>query len=381
MKKVLLALALIAGTMLVGGSPASAHTPTVSATCDGLSVNLVNYQYVAGKDGTKGSAAYDETVIDKAAYDETVAGKWWNWSPNKDQGPFNGPPVFPTDSRGTWEGPHTNGGPSKNLTGTFQQGGGHGSWFHREAATVIHHEAVTHVVHHPAVEGTPGTPEKINTVEVTVNGVVVDSQTFKTSFSKTYAFPQNGASSTWHVTVVSQDGIGNVNEGGTVGPCGEVVVPPKPKVEHRTNTDVNCTLRIVTEQDQVRTAVPVYNQESNTWEDGVFGDWVIDGPARTDEATNELCPPVVVVPPVVPPVVVPPVVTPPVVTPPVVTPPVVNPPVVTPPTTYTLAPTPPQQVAGYLPNTGSPALSWAILGGFMLLVGSALVYRCRPSKE
>ena len=113
-------------------------------------------------------AAYDETVIDKpgydktiivkAAYDETVPGKWWNFSPNKDQGPLNGAPSFPSDSRGTWQGPHTNGGPKG--TGTYQAGGGHGSWFHRDAATVIHHDAVTkvihipavtHVVHHPAV--------------------------------------------------------------------------------------------------------------------------------------------------------------------------------------------------------------------------------------
>jgi hypothetical protein len=113
-------------------------------------------------------AAYDETVIDKpgydktiivkAAYDETVPGKWWNWSPNHNQAPFDGPPSFPNDSRGTWQGPHTNGGPAG--TGTYKTGGGHGSWFHREPATVIHHPAETkvihvpaetHVVHHPAV--------------------------------------------------------------------------------------------------------------------------------------------------------------------------------------------------------------------------------------
>lgn len=95
--------------------------------------------------------AYDEVVVVKPAYDEVVAGRWWNFSPNKSRKPFNGPPAFPTDPRGTWQGPHTNGGPSKDKVGTFQQGKGHGSWFHREASRVVHHPAVTKVVHHKAV--------------------------------------------------------------------------------------------------------------------------------------------------------------------------------------------------------------------------------------
>jgi hypothetical protein len=88
-----------------------------------------------------------------------VDSMWWNWSPNKDQGPFDGPPAFPTDARGTWEGPHTVGGPSQDLTGTFQQGEGNGSWFHRSAAvagqdafdeTVVDHAAFDEIVNHPA---------------------------------------------------------------------------------------------------------------------------------------------------------------------------------------------------------------------------------------
>lgn len=60
---------------------------------------------------------------------------WWNWSPNHQQGPFDGPPAFPVDERGTWQGPHENGGPSQDTYGTFQQGDGHGSWFHRDHGT------------------------------------------------------------------------------------------------------------------------------------------------------------------------------------------------------------------------------------------------------
>lgn len=63
---------------------------------------------------------------------DTVTSTWWNWSPNKDTGPFDGPPAFPTDPRGTWQGPHTNGGPGQDQIGTYRQGNGNGSWFHRE---------------------------------------------------------------------------------------------------------------------------------------------------------------------------------------------------------------------------------------------------------
>ena len=101
------------------------------------------------------------TVVDQPAYDEVVPAvpsQWWNWSPNKDQGPFDGPPAFPTDERGTWQGPHTEGGPGQDQVGTFQQGNGHGSWFHREAGVAeytIHHDAVTHTEEVPCTEEPP----------------------------------------------------------------------------------------------------------------------------------------------------------------------------------------------------------------------------------
>lgn len=151
--------------------------------------------------------AYVETIVDNVAWTEkiehpavthtvhhaaetkevahdAIPGHWWDFAPNDQKKPFNGPPSFPTDSRGTWIGPHTNGGPSQDLTGTFQQGNGHGSWFHREAGTAawtetvivkaawneivvdkaawtetIEHPATTHEVKHDAVVcDTPTTP-------------------------------------------------------------------------------------------------------------------------------------------------------------------------------------------------------------------------------
>jgi hypothetical protein len=113
------------------------------------------------------AAAFTETINHPAVthvvhHDavDAVPSMWWNWSPNKDQGPFDGPPDFPTDARGTWEGPHTNGGPGQDQVGTFQQGEGNGSWFHRSAAvegqdafdeTVTDTAAWTETINHPAV--------------------------------------------------------------------------------------------------------------------------------------------------------------------------------------------------------------------------------------
>ncbi|HEY1085985.1 MAG TPA: hypothetical protein VGE34_04655 [Candidatus Saccharimonadales bacterium] len=62
--------------------------------------------------------------------------QWWNWSPNNTQGPQDYEPAFPTDPRGTWQGPHNNGGPQQNTYGTFKTGSpGNSNWFHREHGT------------------------------------------------------------------------------------------------------------------------------------------------------------------------------------------------------------------------------------------------------
>lgn len=116
--------------------------------------------------------AYDEviTVIDEEAYDEVIEATpdlWWNWSPNDTQGPQDYEPLFPVDDRGTWQGPHENGGPWQDTYGTFNvsnEQSGNSSWFHREmgmAEQIIHHDAITHeeTVHHPAV-----THDETNTV-------------------------------------------------------------------------------------------------------------------------------------------------------------------------------------------------------------------------
>jgi hypothetical protein len=100
---------------------------------------------------------------------EAVPSQWWNWAPNKEQGPFDGPPSFPNDERGTWNGPHTNGGPDQEKTGTFNNSNGENgraSWFHREAAIEGRDAVYGPDVKVIDVEASPGTPESPAVPEV-----------------------------------------------------------------------------------------------------------------------------------------------------------------------------------------------------------------------
>jgi hypothetical protein len=108
------------------------------------------------------AAAFTETInhpaVSHVVHHDAVASKWWNWSPNKDQAPFNGPPSFPTDPRGVWEGPHADGGPAGDGTfSTAANDNGHAPWFHRNAAvdafdeTIIDTPASVETINHPAV--------------------------------------------------------------------------------------------------------------------------------------------------------------------------------------------------------------------------------------
>jgi hypothetical protein len=60
---------------------------------------------------------------------------WWNWSPNHSTGPQDYTPSFPDDDRGTWQGPHENGGPMADTYGTFETSDGNSPFFHREHGT------------------------------------------------------------------------------------------------------------------------------------------------------------------------------------------------------------------------------------------------------
>ena len=137
----------------------------------------------AGATGTEPDCSQPTiTVVVQEAYDEVIpavpavpAGPdlWWNWSPNNSQGPQNYVPNFPVDARGTWQGPHENGGPMQGTYGTFQTGGGNSPFFHREHGTpgipgvpeqVIHHPAVTEEIPNPDYPCETETPTETPTV-------------------------------------------------------------------------------------------------------------------------------------------------------------------------------------------------------------------------
>ncbi|HEX6150671.1 hypothetical protein [Nocardioides sp.] len=91
----------------------------------------------------------ERTVIVKPAWTETIPGEpsqWWNFQPNKTEGPFDGPPTFPKDPRGTWTHKGQLPPGHEGADGVYQQGQGNGSWFFRQAGTPdqkIEHAAVT----------------------------------------------------------------------------------------------------------------------------------------------------------------------------------------------------------------------------------------------
>jgi hypothetical protein len=148
-----MALVLFGGTAIANSAVSTAQPVAVSATC-------------------VPKAAWTETIehpaVTHVVHHDAVPSQWWNWSPNDTKGPQDYEPAFPTDERGTWQGPHTNGGPDG--TGTFNvsnENSGNSSWFHREPGTaafdevVVDHEAYTETVEHPAVTCTGPTPPEV----------------------------------------------------------------------------------------------------------------------------------------------------------------------------------------------------------------------------
>jgi hypothetical protein len=178
------AIALVGGFLLLAG-PAQATDHPETCTAEVID-----------------QPAYDEQVkvIDTAAQD-AIPGQWWNFAPNHGQGPLEGTPAFPADERGTWEGPHTDGGPDGE--GTYQAGDGHGSWFHREPGTPAVEE-VSHVetVHHDATYKTvevpcdnPPKPEPV--VQSDSTDECVDADTVKVTTTTT----------TWDWTLVDGEWV------------------------------------------------------------------------------------------------------------------------------------------------------------------------------
>lgn len=135
MKKIISAAAIAAlalgGVLAIGGA-ASATTPATEC--------VPSEAYIEDVPDIQHAAVGEPTItVDNPEYVPGVEAttKWWNFAPNKDQGPLEGEPAFPLDERGTWEGPHTEGGPGQDQTGTYLEGEGNASWFHRENTPAV----------------------------------------------------------------------------------------------------------------------------------------------------------------------------------------------------------------------------------------------------
>jgi hypothetical protein len=161
-------------TEVIPGSDAVYETKQVLVTPEIPGVPASDEQVLVKEAWTEtvvDKEAWTETITDKEAWTETIPGtpsKWWNWSPNNYQGPQDFEPNWPVDERGTWQGPHTEGGPDGEGTFNVSHGNsGNSSWFHREPGTdeqIIEHPAETHTVEHPAETHTVEHPAEYKTV-------------------------------------------------------------------------------------------------------------------------------------------------------------------------------------------------------------------------
>ncbi len=87
------------------------------------------------------AVTHEETVVDSPA----VAEIWANFSPDHQEGPFEGPPAYPTDDRGTWHNHDKIPGGHEGPDGVYQRDNphsGNADWFYR----LNGHDAVTHQV-------------------------------------------------------------------------------------------------------------------------------------------------------------------------------------------------------------------------------------------
>lgn len=231
-----LAALLLVGTLVGGGgvavvgTAAQAHTPTASATCEALTVDAVYYETKPGTPAVGEPTITVENPDYKPATEGTPS-VWAVFSPNNSQGPFQGPPTYPTDERGTWQIKGELPGGHEGPDGVYQKNeNGNGNWFY-------HHAAIpgTPAVGEPTITVTnpdykPGTEANAapNTVVVTINGTQVESTTFGTDYHEVFPFADKTVANTWTVSITAwndPDGSKGWTKtiSGTTTPC---IVPP-----------------------------------------------------------------------------------------------------------------------------------------------------------
>jgi len=182
-----LILAVAAGVIVFGGGSASAaegDEPCVPSDAWTETIEHPAVTHVVHHEAVTHVVHHDAVthtvhIIDVEATPEV----WANFSPNHNQGPFDGPPSYPTDERGTWHNHDKIPGGHEGADGVYQRDNPHSGradWFYRHNATlevshdevvvdqqaydetvvdqeaydetVVDQEAYTETIEHPAVE-------------------------------------------------------------------------------------------------------------------------------------------------------------------------------------------------------------------------------------
>lgn len=200
-KKIIAAFAAIVLSMLglvIGASPAEAHTSSVKATCEALTVDLNSYKYQAATEAEYKYTRYSYNPKHDGADDPRDTGS------------------TPLNDHGHWQSNTHNYNGTDPIGEVFFQGGGNngdnGSYFYWTKEKIK-----------------DATPEKINHVKVVINGEVKVDADFKYNYSGSWNFDQNNTTNAWSVVVTAwDDSRYNVNKSGSENQCVKPTPTPTP---------------------------------------------------------------------------------------------------------------------------------------------------------
>jgi len=420
MKRTLIAVAMLIGILApatVLASPAPAHTPDISASCQGVVLKADSYEgnksnkWTVTVDGKTDSGTFGSSLNKVIPVPQNGKTTSWSATIQAEDGGFKqsksgsvgpcGEPADDTESKkvtlchatGSESNPFTK--ITVSVAAFFNSGHVDHSGDIYEGFTytkkgdtqTVAAKGDTSLLQYddckkPVV--VPPKPHKDQTTEVKET-LVCDTEkvnivTTYTTYDYTLDKDKNEWIESTSTREVKSDRWATDAELKT---CPPPVVPPQPPALVRTEVDEDlvCDTKLVEYYTYTWTTPFVYEPIGNQW---VEGEEVLTTaptgtrPATPEELADAECEEVVT--PPVPPVVTPPVVTPPV--PPVVTPPVVvTPPKVDAPKDKGEIATPISEEtersytdqSAVLPATGGPSIAIIIIGSLLLLVGLALI--------
>lgn len=210
------AAAIAVGVGVIGFAvPASAHTPSVSATCSTLSVNLADYaDSVPAQDEVSHIVHHHDLVTPEVPE----------------------VPAVPEVSHTEYLYKQIITGHEKWLD-SLTWNPGLGWYYSGESKVVVDQEAVSAVPAVPAVYNdwdetivdSPAQDAKTNHVTVSVDGTTVEDSDFGSTFTKDYSLGDQYVTHDWHVVVTAWDNSEyNLDQSGTTTACAYPVVDAVP---------------------------------------------------------------------------------------------------------------------------------------------------------